>query len=506
MLTLFENQVSATTLLSLFVLKPALASLLGLWLLDQVRYQSAKLRKYVTRAIFLSLVLIPIIGLTLPHLEVPLIPGYAFWNDLKENYLLFSNITIKLLGNIYLIGLFYLIVRLIRDISAVVTLSRKSPVLEHNAQPHWMQERLTGCRFKPRIRICSIENSPVVWGLINPTILLPNQFFTLSRDIQEQMIDHELTHIQQHDWLLLILARLCCCVFWYIPWIWKLQRKLTEVIENACDDSVLEKGHAAHSYARTLVNAIKQERLKRITLSLSQKPFFIRRTEAILDKFTSRERPSQKLKIMISVVGVLSVFLLSITQATTFTIPTTNKENSLIPLVIIHSSRSMENPSPADTNPTINLHYLKTLTVEPTAQKNIKRESSPHDTPLASPDKQIEKIALSELPGSLEVTKPFFLRKMETIPLKTVLPIYPRKAFISNKEGEVTVSYDILQDGSVTNVHIIHATPKGYFEEAVINAIRQFKFKITSKKPENQRGKKFTSTFICKLSDSKNST
>lgn len=55
-------------------------------------------------------------------------------------------------------------------------------------------------------------------------------------------------------------------------------------------------------------------------------------------------------------------------------------------------------------------------------------------------------------------------------------PRYPRRARRRGIEGEVTVGFTVTSTGSVESVRVIEASPKGYFEDAALEAARQFRF------------------------------
>jgi protein TonB len=57
-----------------------------------------------------------------------------------------------------------------------------------------------------------------------------------------------------------------------------------------------------------------------------------------------------------------------------------------------------------------------------------------------------------------------------------VPPVYPYKAREQGIEGVVQVKLLINQDGSVGHLEILDARPEGLFEEAVRNAVPQWKF------------------------------
>jgi protein TonB len=62
-------------------------------------------------------------------------------------------------------------------------------------------------------------------------------------------------------------------------------------------------------------------------------------------------------------------------------------------------------------------------------------------------------------------------------PVKKVVPPYPREAEDAHIQGRVKVRMSVDLDGNVTNVEVLLAEPPGVFDEVVVTAARQFKFK-----------------------------
>lgn len=62
-------------------------------------------------------------------------------------------------------------------------------------------------------------------------------------------------------------------------------------------------------------------------------------------------------------------------------------------------------------------------------------------------------------------------------PVKKVKPKYPPEAEAQHIQGRVKVRLDVAVDGSVTGVEILVSEPPGVFDEAVLEAVRQYKFK-----------------------------
>lgn len=55
-------------------------------------------------------------------------------------------------------------------------------------------------------------------------------------------------------------------------------------------------------------------------------------------------------------------------------------------------------------------------------------------------------------------------------------PVYPEFAAVQRLEGFVTVAYDITVSGNVVNVRVINSEPVGVFDNAAIEAVRDWQF------------------------------
>jgi protein TonB len=60
--------------------------------------------------------------------------------------------------------------------------------------------------------------------------------------------------------------------------------------------------------------------------------------------------------------------------------------------------------------------------------------------------------------------------------VRTPQPAYPREAIRAGITGEVTVEISIAANGSVTDVRVIRAQPRGEFERGVVNTVRGWQF------------------------------
>lgn len=72
----------------------------------------------------------------------------------------------------------------------------------------------------------------------------------------------------------------------------------------------------------------------------------------------------------------------------------------------------------------------------------------------------------------------FSVEEVDQVPTlrKQIKPPYPQRAKRLNQEGVVEVRFLVNQDGSVSDVEILSATPEGMFEDSVLKTLPRWKF------------------------------
>ena len=103
-------------------------------------------------------------------------------------------------------------------------------------------------------RLTSIScASPVTVGFLRPRIILPVCVVDWPQAQLDAVLTHEREHVHRRDPLFQWLALFNRAVFWFHPVAWWLERKLSALAEEACDDAVLERGHDPHEYSECLL-------------------------------------------------------------------------------------------------------------------------------------------------------------------------------------------------------------------------------------------------------------
>ncbi len=96
--------------------------------------------------------------------------------------------------------------------------------------------------------------APITVGWLKPAIILPTDWTSWTPQQQEAVLLHEQEHVRRRDSLIQWFALLNCCIFWFHPLAWWLERKLNVLAEEACDDVVLGRGHSPQDYSTYLID------------------------------------------------------------------------------------------------------------------------------------------------------------------------------------------------------------------------------------------------------------
>jgi len=111
---------------------------------------------------------------------------------------------------------------------------------------------------------------PMGIGIFKKRILLPRQDYT-EQELHYILL-HEQTHFRHHDQLIKMLMQILCCIFWWNPLVYLLQKAISQMLEVRCDREVTESADR-EEYMAVLLRLVKDgggshsmiERFRRIT-------------------------------------------------------------------------------------------------------------------------------------------------------------------------------------------------------------------------------------------------
>jgi beta-lactamase regulating signal transducer with metallopeptidase domain/uncharacterized coiled-coil DUF342 family protein len=113
--------------------------------------------------------------------------------------------------------------------------------------------RQLGLGCKVRLLLSPEIATPVTWGTRHPVILLPQQANQWCYERCQVVLQHELVHIKRADWLIRLIGRVACAVYWFNPLTWLALRRLGTAQELACDAEVIALGTRPSTYATHLL-------------------------------------------------------------------------------------------------------------------------------------------------------------------------------------------------------------------------------------------------------------
>jgi len=114
-----------------------------------------------------------------------------------------------------------------------------------------------GVKKLPRLKIKSGLTSPVVTGILKPTIILPVSSKQWSEETKKMAILHELGHIHRRDLWIRFAADIACVLHWYNPLVWWLRSRLLSQCEYACDAFVVSSGVSRRCYITALCDVVE---------------------------------------------------------------------------------------------------------------------------------------------------------------------------------------------------------------------------------------------------------
>jgi beta-lactamase regulating signal transducer with metallopeptidase domain len=200
-----------------------------------------------------------------------------------------------LVAGVYLIGVFTLLSRLV-----VGTVSARRLALRSLSQKEFLTS--SSCV------------TPITLGLFRPVTILPETWKDWSSQQLDMVLAHEREHARRRDPLFRWLALFNRAVFWFHPLSWWLERHLSFLAEQACDDAVLAGGHDPREYSEHLLGMqLAMNRSgKRIRLIGSAMPgsFLSKRIGRIVESppmfKTSRMRVGFAIAVCLGLSGILA--------------------------------------------------------------------------------------------------------------------------------------------------------------------------------------------------------
>lgn len=446
---------------------------------------------------------------------------------------------------LYAVITFLLLFRIFRNNLSMQRLVSHAVLDTTNAWQQSLTElnSVTQNKLNVRIYISSNIASPMAWGLFKPVILIPHHAIHWPEEMRRNTLLHEIAHIKRFDCLTKQLAQFACAFYWANPFCWSSLRLLESHAEYACDNVVINQGIRKSRYAESLFKAAVQTSNKpihwRAAVSLidggshNKQSQLSKRIKAVLNIHSNRSPLGRwYLGLYLFFIAGFALPLASmnakIVEEITYVIPASN---SIIPIQIQTPELDLDTQRPFTTDKDKSLNEKNIFTAKSTTElsaaevlarasrsmgqrfalNELKQKSivvaNPPRVPIFSVseiddnEEELKKLAALDFkqlvnqphhssqdgihsklanfkpsltPGRVE---PFTATHIQK-------PRYPKRAEAKGLQGELLVEFEIDTEGKVNDARVIHASPQGVFDRAVLQALYKNRYK-----PQKVNGK-----------------
>ena len=136
--------------------------------------------------------------------------------------------------------------------------------------------------------------SPFLWGILQPSIIWPEQARQWPEGLRRAVIAHESEHARRLDAVWLFVGQAACVVYWFLPLVWLAAQRAREESERACDDAVLRAGTTATDYAGHLLHVARETSMRASLPAVTGSTPLERRMRSILDATAERSAISRR--------------------------------------------------------------------------------------------------------------------------------------------------------------------------------------------------------------------
>lgn len=472
-------------------------------------------------------------------MAMPLLPEWH-WQILPAWFSRYANVSIPVtrlegqsavlwtMVTVYILGITWILFHTLLGVREAGAITRNGRELTDNDLGlQDIAKKITGyfpLKSTPSIVVNQQLQSPLVWRWRNPVVVMPASYHHWNDDRITRVLAHEFAHIERNDWLTKMVIRLCCALLWFLPVVWLFSRRINWYAEVACDDRVLELLDCRGEYADDLLDLSTDIKHSAFALAYLRHSELFKRINLVLDPCREKQRPKRAFKWFAGIA--ILVLVLPIAAVRIQAHPTLDNifDIAHYPLPTLVPLLDIPEELPWATNTTRlqwlihqqelinqgNRHQLKTIDSEGTladslgeAFRNIttKRPQRPVEEtlsiamPIATPRLSIGE---PEPDDNLGVALPDITIR-GYLPVKMVMPTYPRLALKRKITGRVIVQFDVDEHGETGNVRIMSAQPKKIFDKAVLHAIEEFRFLPLTIDGKPITTKNVTETFVFTL-------
>lgn len=154
----------------------------------------------------------------------------------------------------------------------------------------------TGIKQRFEIKKSGFKEGPAVAGIIRPVFFIPESLTKhySNNEIKGLML-HELIHIRRKDNLFAFLQQIILNFFFFQPFVWWFNNKVSREREHLCDRAVAQMTNDSHTYGNTLVKLqLQTQAAMNCSLNIADKNI-VQRVKRLVEANQKSLNVSQKL-------------------------------------------------------------------------------------------------------------------------------------------------------------------------------------------------------------------
>lgn len=237
------------------------------------------------------------------RLNVPTRASIEVVNSSNLNHISIINtlFVIWLIGSI--IALAYMLIKY----SIFLKQIKKWKIIEDSSEIMNMinEEKLKlNIRNQINIYACPGVNSPMVFGILKPIVLLPLD----GSGTDQLIIRHELIHLKRRDSIIKLITQITTAVYWFNPLIYLLKNTLDTYCEISCDERVLlnQDISVRKQYFDMLLDTVIKNNVSG-SLLVSQFANVSKTKLRLFEILNEREKSNRRIASLILIVFMLSL-------------------------------------------------------------------------------------------------------------------------------------------------------------------------------------------------------
>lgn len=416
---------------------------------------------------------LPLASALAPEWWLPILPeAFAAWLSVPISGI--SSTWLLLVFAVWLAGALMLLGHLVWQVWQAAALQWHGTVLGAGAAFEIVQECRSMLGIRRPIRLCSSTriDSPLTFGSLAPVIVLPANFGNWSEPCLRRFIIHELAHIRRHDWLQQTLAQILVAMVWFWPPAWWFLNRAQWYAELACDDMVLRYSGERVAYARDLLNfGERLSHCRKGSVALIQTSVHYQRIEALLD--SSRVRGPHGVKWWYAATLLVGWTLLAGMKLGVKPPLFAAMEAEFILAPVVDAANAVPRSECIGVHCAASARLVDKHWLQPGLPPSARFDRKPVVVPR--PVSELD-WPIAAAPGRAPIVAPL----PAPVRVAEVKPKYPRRALRHSLEARVVATYDVLADGSTSNITVQEGPHVNVFDDAVIAAVEQFRYRPAS--------------------------